>query len=93
VVEKVGYSKYAFGPGADERAIERTRIPMFYTFTRSLATTDPRLHQRNGGDQRYHGQAQVPENIQLLASRASNLDQRLRLTYYNSTNVPRITSV
>lgn len=42
----------------------------------------------NGGINDISGQAQIPENIQLLGAPNLSVDQRLRLNCYNSTQVP-----
>jgi hypothetical protein len=61
----------------------------FYTFTRSLTTTDSGASTSgNGGINDTSGQSLVPENNQLLLTPNLSLDQRLRLVYYNSTNIP-----
>jgi hypothetical protein len=61
----------------------------FYTFTRSLTTTDAGgFTSGNGAINATDGQFQVPENIQLLGNPNLSYDQRLRLGYYNSTNIP-----
>jgi hypothetical protein len=61
----------------------------FYTFTRSLATTDSgAAASGNGVINDTTGQPLVPENNQFLGQTNLSLDQRLRMAYYNSTNVP-----
>src|SRR5438105_15957451 len=61
----------------------------FYTFTRSLTTTDSGASTNgNGSINDTSGQALVPENIQLLGEPSLTLDQRLWLVYYNSTAIP-----
>ena len=62
----------------------------FYTFTRSLTTSDAGgFTSGNGAINATDGQFQVPENIQLLGGNSNlSYDQRLRLGYYNNTNIP-----
>jgi hypothetical protein len=61
----------------------------FYTFTRSLNTTDAGASTSgNGAINDTSGNQMVPETIQLLGEPKLSLDQRLRLVYYNSTAVP-----
>ncbi len=90
VIEKVGYSNTNSVQAQIERRYARgLAFQWFYTFTRSLSTTDSGASTSgNGGINDTSGQAQVPENIQLLGTPNLSFDQRLRLTYYNSTNVP-----
>jgi len=90
VVEKVGYSNtHSAQVQIERRYSSGLAFQWFYTFTRSLATTDSGASTSgNGGINDTTGQAQVAENIQLLGEPNLSFDQRLRLTYYNSTNVP-----
>ncbi|MBI3681747.1 MAG: TonB-dependent receptor [Acidobacteria bacterium] len=61
----------------------------FYVFTRSLTTTDAGGFTSGGGSiNSTNGVSEVPENIQLLGAGNSSYDQRLRLGYQNSTEVP-----
>jgi hypothetical protein len=61
----------------------------FYNFSRSLTTSDAGgFTSGNGAISATDGQFQVPENIQLLGVPNLSYDARLRLGYYNNTNVP-----
>jgi hypothetical protein len=61
----------------------------FYTFTRSLTTNDTGGFTSGGGAiNATNGQYSVPENIQLLGAPNLTYDERLRLGYYNSGEVP-----
>lgn len=90
VIEKVGYSNtHSAQVQIERRYSSGLAFQWFYTFTRSLGTTDAGASTSgNGGINDTNGQAQVAESIQLLGEPKLSFDQRLRLTYYNSTNVP-----
>ncbi|HSH14556.1 MAG TPA: hypothetical protein VLD18_00885, partial [Verrucomicrobiae bacterium] len=61
----------------------------FYTFTRSLTTNDTGGFTSGGGNiNATNGEFNVPENIQLLGAPNLSYDERLRLGYYNSGQVP-----
>jgi hypothetical protein len=61
----------------------------FYTFTRSLTTTDAGASTAGTGDiNNTSGTAVVPDNIQIFGEPNLSYDQRLRLIYYNSTAIP-----
>lgn len=62
----------------------------FYVFTRSLTTSDAGgSTSGNGSINATNGVFTVPEHIQLFGEPSASYDQRLRLGYYNSTNIPR----
>ena len=62
---------------------------LFYVFTRSLTTTDAGgFASGNGSINSTDGVFAVPENSQLLGSPNLSYDQRLRLGYQNSSNIP-----
>ncbi|MBL8216969.1 MAG: TonB-dependent receptor [Bryobacterales bacterium] len=61
----------------------------FYVFSRTLTTSDAGGFTSGGGAiNSTNGVFQVPENIQLLGGGNLSYDQRLRLGYQNSTNIP-----
>jgi hypothetical protein len=61
----------------------------FYVFTRALTTTDAAGFTSGGGSiNSTNGVSETPENIQLLGGGDFPYDQRLRLGYQNSTNIP-----
>jgi hypothetical protein len=61
----------------------------FYVFSRVLTTSDAGGFQSGGGSvNSTNGVFQTPENIQLLGGGNLSYDQRLKLGYQNSTNVP-----
>ncbi|MBV6430471.1 MAG: hypothetical protein IANPNBLG_00584 [Bryobacteraceae bacterium] len=90
VVAKVGYSNtHSAQVQFQRRYSNGLAFQWFYTFTRSMSTTDAGASTSgNGAINDTNGAAQAPENIQLLGAPNLSFDQRLRLTYYNSTQVP-----
>jgi hypothetical protein len=61
----------------------------FYTFARSLTTTDAGgFTSGNQGINDGADGGRVPESIEVWGAPNLSFDERLRLTYYNSTNVP-----
>ena len=89
-MSKIGYSNtHSAQVEVERRYSSGLAFQWFYTFTRSLTTTDSGASTSgNGGINDTSGQALVPENNQLLGEPNLTLDQRLRLVYYNSTNIP-----
>jgi hypothetical protein len=85
-----GYSNTHSGQIEIERRYSKgLAFQWFYNFTRSLTTSDAGgFTSGNGSISATDGQFQVPENIQLLGAPNLSYDQRLRLGYYNNTNVP-----
>jgi hypothetical protein len=90
VLTKVGYSNtHSAQVEFERRYSSGLAFQWFYTFTRSLTTTDAGASTSgNGAINDTAGQAMVPESIQLLGEPNLSLDQRLRLVYYNSTAIP-----
>ncbi len=61
----------------------------FYVFTHSMTTTDEGgFSSGNGSINSTNGISQVPENIQLLGAPNLSYEDRIRLGYQNSTNIP-----
>ena len=62
----------------------------FYTFTRSLTTSDEGGFSSGNGNINATGTgvAQVPQTIQILGNPSMSYDDLLRLVYYNSGNIP-----
>ncbi len=61
----------------------------FYVYTRSLTTTDGGGFSNGNTDiNSGRGGGRVPENHQILGAPNLSYDQRLRLVYFNSTNIP-----
>jgi hypothetical protein len=61
----------------------------FYTFSRSLTTNDTGGFTSGGGNiNTTSGTTQTPENIQILGTPNLSYEDRLRLGYYNSGEVP-----
>jgi hypothetical protein len=61
----------------------------FYVYTRSLTTTDAGgFDNGNRNINSGSGGGRVPENHQILGEPNLTYEQRLRLVYFNSTNVP-----
>ena len=62
---------------------------VFYTFTRSLTTSDSGGFTSGGGAvNATNGEGAIPENINLFGEPNLSYDDRLRLLYYNSTIIP-----
>ncbi len=87
---KTGFSNTnSFQAEVERRFTKGAAFQWFYVFTRSLTTSDAGGFQSGGGNiNSTNGVSQVPENIQLLGGGDLSYDQRLRLGYQNSTNVP-----
>ena len=87
---KTGYSNTNSLQAEIERRFSNgLAFQYFYTFTRSLTTSDAGGFESGGGAiNSTNGVFQVPENIQLLGGGNLDYDQRLRLGYQNSTNIP-----
>ena len=61
----------------------------FYVFTRSLSTSDAGgFSSGNGNVNSTDGNTAVPENINIIGAPNLTYDQRLRLQYFNSSNIP-----
>lgn len=61
----------------------------FYTYTRSLTTTDAGGSTSGNSDiNSTNSGGQVPDNLQIIGEPNLSYDQRIALVYYNSTNVP-----
>jgi len=89
-LNRTGYSNTHSAQVEVERRFSKgVAFQWFYTFTRSLTTTDAggftsgNVLINSGG-----GGGRVPENIQLWGELDVSYDQRLKLAYFNSTNVP-----
>ncbi len=73
----------------ERRSTNGLAMQWFYVFSRAMTTSDAGGFQSGGGAiNSTNGVFQVPENIQLLGSGNLTYDQRLRLGYQNSTNIP-----
>ena len=85
-----GYSNnHAFQAEVERRYSSGLAYQIFYTFTRALNTTDVGgFTSGNGGVNNTDGGNAVPENINLLGAPNLTYDQRLKLIYYNSREVP-----
>jgi hypothetical protein len=85
-----GYSNTnTFQAEVEKRYSNGLAFQWFYTFTRSLSTTDAGgSTSGNGAINDTSGTPAVPENINLLGEPNLSYDQRLHLVYYNSTNIP-----
>ncbi|MDQ6664049.1 MAG: TonB-dependent receptor, partial [Acidobacteriota bacterium] len=90
VLAKVGYSNTNSAQIQLERRYSAgLAFQVFYTFTRSLSTTDAgQASAGSGSINDTGGTGQVPENNQLLGEPNLSFDKRLRLLYYNSTAIP-----
>jgi hypothetical protein len=85
-----GFSNsHSFQAEVERRYSNGLAFQWFYTFTRSLTTNDTGGFTSGGGNiNATNGQNNVPENIQLLGAPNLSYDERLRLGYYNSGEVP-----
>ena len=86
-----GYSNtHSFQTEVERRFSSGLALQWFYTFTRSLSTTDAGASTSgNGAINDTAGTPSVPENINILGNPNLTYDQRLRLVYYNNTNIPK----
>ncbi|MDX2032180.1 MAG: TonB-dependent receptor [Blastocatellia bacterium] len=89
-VNRTGYSNTHSGQVELERRFSNgLAFQWFYVFSSSLTTTDAggfdagNTNINSGG-----GGGQVPENIQLFGNPNLSYEERLRLVYFRSTNVP-----
>ncbi len=89
-VNRTGYSNTHSGQIELERRFANgLAFQWFYVFTSSLTTTDAggfdsgNTNINSGG-----GGGQVPENINLFGAPNLSYDERLRLVYFRSTNIP-----
>jgi hypothetical protein len=87
---KTGYSNTHSGQvQVDRRFSNGLGFQWFYTFTRSLNTSDAGASTSgNGTINDTGGSPVVPENINILGSPNLSYEERLRLVYYNSTAIP-----
>ena len=73
----------------ERRFSEGISFQWFYTYTRSLTTSDADgFGESPYGINSTSRGGQVPENINLFGSPSLSYDERLRLVYYNSTTIP-----
>jgi hypothetical protein len=89
-LNRTGYSNTHSGQVEIERRFSKgVAFQWFYTYTRSLTTTDAGgFTSGNTGINSGGGGGRVPENHQLWGSPNLSYDERLKLVYFNSTNVP-----
>jgi hypothetical protein len=85
-----GYSNTHSGQLEVERKLANgLEFQWFYTFTRSLNTIDPGgFSDGNVGINSRGGGVAVPEDQNLWGEPNLSYNQRLHLTYFNSTNIP-----
>ena len=85
-----GYSNsHSLQAEVERRFSNGLSFQWFYVFTRSLTTSDAGgFAAGNGNINSTDGVFAVPENSQLLGNPNLSYDQRLRLGYQNSTNIP-----
>lgn len=89
-LNRTGYSNTHLGQIELERRFAGgLAFQWFYVYTRSLTTSDQGgFTSGNVGINSGAGGGRVPENHQILGSPNLSYDERLRLVYFNSTNVP-----
>lgn len=87
---KTGYSNtHSAQVQVERRFSSGLGFQWFYTFTRSMNTSDAGSSTSgNGSINDTAGSPLVPENINILGSPNLSYDERLRLVYYNSTAIP-----
>ncbi|MBI4893245.1 MAG: TonB-dependent receptor [Acidobacteria bacterium] len=87
---KTGYSNTnSLQAEVERRFSSGLAFQYFYTYTRSLTTSDAGGFTSGGAAiNSTNGIFQVPENIQILGGSNSSYDDRLKLGYQNSTNIP-----
>lgn len=90
VLNRTGFSNTNSGQvELEHRFAKGVAFQWFYTYTRSLNTTDsPGFSSGGAGINDTSQGGAVPENIQLRGEPNLTFDQRLRLVYYNSTEIP-----
>ncbi len=89
-LNRTGYSNTHSGQVEIERRFSNgIAFQWFYVYTRSLNTTDQGgFTSGNVGINSGAGGGRVPENHQILGTPNLSYDERLRMVYFNSTNVP-----
>ena len=89
-INHTGFSNsHSFQAEIERRYSNGLAYQWFYTFTRSMTTNDTGgFTSGGGGINSTSGENSVPENIQLLGAPNLSYDDRLRLGYYNSGQVP-----
>lgn len=89
-VNRTGYSNTHSGQVELERRFSKgVAFQWFYVFTNSLTTTDSGgFTSGNTAINSVSGGGQVPENIQLFGAPNLSYEQRLRLVYFRSTEIP-----
>ena len=90
-VNRTGYSNtHQFQAEYEKRYSKGFLGQFFYTFTRSLGTSDANGFESGNGaiNATGGGVAQVPEAIQVIGSPQMSYDQLLKLVYYNSGAIP-----
>ncbi len=88
---RTGYSNtHSFQAEFEKRYSKGFVSQFFYTFTRSLTTSDSDGFSSGNGNINSTGSgiAQVPEAIQVLGNPKMSYDDLLRLVYYNSGYIP-----
>jgi carboxypeptidase family protein len=85
-----GYSNnHSLQAEVERRYSNGLAFQWFYTFTRALNTTDVGgFTSGNGGINNTDGGNAVPENIQIIGAPNLSYEDRLKLVYYNSREVP-----
>ncbi len=87
---RTGYSNtHTLQAEVERRYSNGLAFQWFYVFTRSKTTSDAGgFTSGNGSINSTDGQFEVPENVQILGAPSLTYDQRLRLGYQNSVNIP-----
>jgi carboxypeptidase family protein len=89
-LNRTGYSNtHSAQIEVERRFTKGIALQWFYVYTRSLTTTDAGGYtDGNTGINSVGAGGRVPENHQIMGSPNLSYDERLRMVYFNSTNVP-----
>ena len=89
---RTGYSNTnSFQAEIERRYSSGMAFQLFYTFTRSLTTSDAGGYTSGGAAANANdtsGQGAIPENIHFFGEPNLSYDERLRVLYHNSTQIP-----
>jgi hypothetical protein len=89
---RTGYSNTnSFQAEIERRYSSGMAFQLFYTFTRSLTTSDAGGYTSGGAPANANdtsGQGGIPENIHFFGEPNLSYDERLRVLYHNSSQIP-----
>ncbi len=89
-MNRTGFSNTNSGQVEIERRFSQgIAFQWFYTYSRSLTTTDAEgFTSGNSSINSAGGGGQTPDNLQIIGNPGLSYDQRLAMVYFNSTTVP-----